>query len=106
MIFVVIPIQVGEKLPPLNREGDCGQALNQYLRRTEVWMALLEEAAHSGEQLTPYSFRHRYAKQAHTARLAVAEISEAMGYTIQVHLNSYARFRPGKTADNFAAVNV
>jgi integrase len=99
-------LEVGEKLPPLNREGDGGQALNQYLRRREMWMALRVEAEHNGEQLTPYSFRHRYAKQAHAARLAVVEISEAMGHTIEVHLKSYARFKPDKTAANFAAVNV
>jgi integrase len=99
-------LAVCEKLPPLNREGDGGQALNQYLRRREMWMALRDEAEHNGEQLTPYSFRHRYAKQAHAARLAVAEISEAMGHTIEVHLKSYARFKPDKTAANFAAVNV
>ncbi len=99
-------LEVGEKLPPLNREGDGGQALNQYLRRREIWMALREDAEHNGEQLTPYSFRHRYAKQAHAARLAVAEISEAMGHTIEVHLKSYARFKPDNTAANFAAVNV
>ena len=99
-------LEVGEKLPPLNREGDGGQAINQYLRRRQVWMALRDEAEHNGEQLTPYSFRHRYAKQAHAARLAVAEISEAMGHTIEVHLKSYARFKPDKTAANFAAVNV
>ncbi|ABB26407.1 possible phage integrase family [Synechococcus sp. CC9902] len=99
-------LAVCEKLPPLNREGDGGQALNQYLRRREMWMALRDEAEHNGEQLTPYSFRHRYAKQAHAARLAVAEISEAMGHTIEVHLKSYARFKPDKTAANFAAVNI
>ena len=98
-------LKVGEKLPPLNRDGDGGQALNQYLRRRSVWMALRDEAEHQGEQLTPYSFRHRYAKQAHAARLAVAEISEAMGHTIEVHLKSYARFKPDATAANFAAVN-
>ena len=98
-------LEVGEKLPALNREGDGGQALNQYLRRREIWMALRDEAEHNGEQLTPYSFRHRYAKQAHAARLAVAEISEAMGHTNEVHLKSYARFKPDKTAANFAAVN-
>ena len=98
-------LQVGEALPPLNRDGDGGQALNQYLRRRKVWMALRDEAEHQGEQLTPYSFRHRYAKQAHAARLAVAEISEAMGHTIEVHLKSYARFKPDATAANFAAVN-
>jgi integrase len=99
-------LEVGEQLPPLNREGDGGQALNQYLRRREIWKALRDEAEHNGEQLTPYSFRHRYAKQAHAARLAVAEISEAMGHTIEVHLKSYARFKPDKTAANFAAVNI
>ena len=98
-------LQVGEALPPLNRDGDGGQALNQYLRRRKVWMALRDEAKHQGEQLTPYSFRHRYAKQAHAARLAVAEIAEAMGHTIDVHLKSYARFKPDATAANYAAVN-
>ena len=98
-------LQIAEKLPPLNREGDGGQALNQYLRRREVWMTLRDEANHQGEQLTPYSFRHRYAKQSHAARLAVAEIAEAMGHTIEVHLKSYARFKPDSTAANYAAVN-
>ena len=79
-------LEVGEKLPALNREGDGGQALNQYLRRRQVWMALRDEADHNGEQLTPYSYRHRYAKQAHAACLAVAEISEPIGHTIAVHL--------------------
>jgi hypothetical protein len=49
-------VQVGEKLPPLNRDGDGdgdgdgggggggGQALNQYLRRRKVWMALRDDA--------------------------------------------------------------
>ena len=99
-------LQVGEALPPLNRDGDGGQALNQYLRRRKVWTTLRDEAAHQRDPLTPYSFRHRYAKQAHAARLAVAEISEAMGHTIEVHLKSYARFKPDATAANFAAVNV
>ena len=99
-------LQVGEALPPLNRDGDGGQALNQYLRRRAVWMALRDEAAHQGEQLTPYSFRHRYANQSHAVRLAVAEIAEAMGHTIEVHLKSYARFKPDATAANYAAVNV
>ena len=99
-------LQVGEGLPPLNRDGDGGQALNQYLRRRKVLMSLRDEAKHQGEQLTPYSFRHRYAKQSHARRLAVAEIAEAMGHTIDVHLKSYARFKPDATAANYAAVNV
>jgi integrase len=99
-------LEVGEQLPPLNREGDGGQALNQYLRRREVWMALREEAEHNGEQLTPYSFRHRYAKGMHAANLPLANIAEAMGHTIEVHLKSYARFKPNATAELIAAVNV
>lgn len=31
-------LQVGEKLPPLNRSGDGGQALNLYMRRRQVLM--------------------------------------------------------------------
>ncbi|AII49048.1 hypothetical protein KR52_07820 [Synechococcus sp. KORDI-52] len=99
-------LQVGEQLPPLNREGDGGQALNQYLRRRKVWMALKTEAEHQGEQLTPYSFRHRYAKGMHAANIPIANICEAMGHTIEVHLKSYARFKPNATADLVAAVNV
>ncbi len=99
-------LQLGEQLPPLNRDGDGGQALNQYLRRRKVWMALRGEAKRLGEQLTPYSFRHRYAKQMHAANVPIANISEAMGHTIEVHLKSYARFKPNATADIVAAVNI
>ena len=99
-------LQVGEALPPLNRDGDGGQALNQYLRRRKVWMALRDEAEHQGEQLTPYSFRHRYAKATHAANVPLANICEAMGHTIEVHLKSYARFKPNATADLMAAANV
>lgn len=99
-------LQVGEQLPPLNRDGDGGQALNQYLRCRPVWMALRDEAKPQGEKLTPYSFRHRFAKGMHAANIPIANISEAMGHTIEVHLKSYARFKPNATAYLVAAVNV
>ena len=89
----------------MTREGDGGQALNQYLRRRKVWMALRDDAKRQGEQLTPYSFRHRYAKRMHAANIPIANISEAMGHTIEVHLKSYARFKPNATAGFIAAVN-
>ena len=92
-------------MPPLNSKGNGSEALSRYLRGRTVWLSMREDAKRQGEQLTPYSFRHRYAKQAHAARLAVAEITEAMGHTIEVHLKSYARFKPDATAANFAAVN-
>ena len=99
-------MQVGEQLPPLNHEGDGGQAVNQYLRRRKVWMTLRDEAEHQGEQLTPYSFRHRYAKGMHAANVPISNICEAMGNTIEVHLKSYARFKSNASADLVAAVNV
>ena len=40
------------------------------------------------------------------ARLGISiGIAVAMGHTIEVHLKSYARFKPDATAANFAAVN-
>ena len=98
-------LEIGEELPPLQSNGDGAQALNNYLRRREVWRSLKTEALNTGEQLTTYSFRHRYAKASHAANLPVANIAEAMGHTIEVHLGSYARFKPDATADLYAQVN-
>ena len=98
-------LQVGEKLPPLNSEGNGSEALSRYLRRRAVWLSMREDAKQQGEQLTPYSFRHCYAKGMHAANIPIANISEAMGHTIEVHLKSYARFKPNATADLIAAVN-
>ena len=99
-------VQIGEQLPPLNRQGEGGQALGLYLRRRDAWKSLRAQAEIQGEQLTPYSFRHRYAKGMHAAGIPIANISEAMGHTIEVHLQSYARFKPSATAELVEAVNV
>ena len=69
-------------------------------------MEFRDEAEHYDEQLTPYSFRHRYAKGMHAANLPLVNIAEDMGHTIEVHLKSYARFKPNATAELIAAVNV
>ena len=42
----------------------------------------------------------------HAANIPVANISEAMGRNIEVHLKSYTRFKPNATAGLVAAVNV
>ena len=99
-------VQIGEQLPPLNRQGEGGQALGLYLRRRDAWKSLRAQAEIQGEQLTPYSFRHRYAKGMHAAGIPIANISKAMGHTIEVHLQSYARFLPSATAELVEAVNV
>ena len=69
-------------------------------------MEFRDEAEHNDEQLTPYSFRHRYAKGMHAANLPQANIAVAMGHTIEVHLKSYAKFKPNAIAELIAAVNV
>ena len=67
-------------------------------------MALREEAEHQGEELTPYP-SGTATPQSHAVRLPVSEIAEAMGHSLEVHLRSYARFKPDSTAANYAAVN-
>ena len=42
----------------------------------------------------------------HAANIPIANISEAMGHTVEVHLKSYARFKPNATVDLVAVVNV
>ncbi len=69
-------------------------------------MAMIEEADHAGEQLTTYSFRHRYAKESHTKNLPVSNIAEAMRHTMEVHLKNYGRFKPSGTGNLYAEVNV
>ncbi|KZR84211.1 hypothetical protein PMIT1342_00134 [Prochlorococcus marinus str. MIT 1342] len=70
-----------------------------------IWQQLRQDADQAGEVLKPYTFRHRYAKASHASNLPVANIAEAMGHTIEVHLGSYARFKPDATADLYAQVN-
>ena len=67
---------------------------------------MIEEAVHAGEQLTTYSFRHRYAKGMQEANVPIVNIGEALGHTIEVHLGSYARFKPNATVDIIAVMNV
>ncbi len=98
-------LQVGENLPPLQSNGDGAQALNNYLRRREVWRALKAEALNSGEVVTAYSFRHIYAVASHRAGLPIANIAQAMGHTIEVHLSSYARFTPDQTGALYSQAN-
>ena len=91
-------IAVDLALPPLGRPGKAGEALGTYLRRQQRWNELRREAEDMGETLTPYAFRHRYAKVSHAAGIPIANIAQAMGHTIEVHLLSYARFTPDSTS--------
>jgi integrase len=98
-------VMLHEHLPPLGKEGKGGEALGTYLKRRAIWHQLKAEAESAGEELTPYAFRHRYAKQSHAVRLSVATIANAMGHTIDTHLKAYARFQPDAVAEAYEAAN-
>ena len=98
-------LKAGESLPPLGKEGKGSEALRTRLRNKAVWQSLKKEAEHIGEVLVPYTFRHRYAKASHAAGFPVSNISAAMGHTVEVHLESYARFVPDGTGDLYAKRN-
>jgi integrase len=95
-------LSVGESLPPLGQPGKAGEALGTHLRRMAVWKSIRAEVEAAGGTLTPYSFRHRYAATAHRVGLSVKDISEAMGHSVQSHLQAYANFASRSTATAFA----
>ena len=97
--------KAGERLPPLGQTGNAGTALGQYLRRKDKWQKLKAEAATKDEELVSYTFRHRYAKESHAAGIPVADIASAMGHSIQVHLQNYARFTPDQTHTLYKQAN-
>ena len=97
-------LEAGEQ-PPSFDEGHGGEVLRTHLRRRPVWKALRKEAEKVGEVLVPYTFRHRYAKASHAAGFPLANIASAMGHSVEVHLESYARFQPDGTADLYARRN-
>jgi len=98
-------LAAGESLPPLGQLGKGAEALRTFLLRQTPWKALQEEVAAAGGELVPYAFRHRYAKASHAAGLPVASIAAAMGHTVQVHLQAYARFVPDGVGAAYAMAN-
>ena len=100
-------IHIREELPPLNDLGGVGQAVGRFLRDNQIWKDLKEEAIAEKQQLTPYSFRHRFAYVGHNRKKtdgthrAPKQIADAMGHTLDVHLKSYARFMTKELAENF-----
>ena len=97
---------IGERLPSLGKAGQGGLALGTFLKRRKYWNQLREVVKNTKkESLKAYSFRHRYAKQSHAQGFPVANIAAAMGHTVQVHLQNYARFTPDATTDLYAESN-
>ena len=85
-------------LPPLGKEGNSSDSCKNYLNRKPVWKAIKKEIEKEQQDLTPYSFRHRYAYVAHKrskddgSKRSPKEIADAMGHTLDTHLLSYSRF--------------
>ena len=94
-------------LPPLGKEGNAGAACKTYLSRRKVWDAIKEVVSRKGQELTPYSFRHRYAYYGHNRSKADGtyrssqEIADAMGHSLDTHLIGYSRFQTKDLASAF-----
>ena len=103
-------LKIGESLPYLGEDsitekgnkksGKAAMHLRSRLRWKSSWNSFKKVAEKQKENLTPYGFRHRYAKQSHAMGFPIANISEAMGHSPEVHLDNYSRFK----TDNLEAM--
>ncbi len=94
-------------LPSLGEPGNAGDRCKSYLSRRKVWEAIRKEVARENQELTPYSFRHRYAYYGHNrpkvdgTYRAPKQVAEAMGHELDTHLLAYSRFKTKDLADQF-----
>jgi len=94
-------------IPTLGKEGNAAAACKTYLSRRKVWDAIKKEIAKEKQELTPYSFRHRYAYYGHNrpkadgSYRAPKQVADAMGHTLDTHLLSYSRFQTKDLASAF-----
>jgi len=82
----------GERLPQVVDPSLAGDRMGRFLRRQVIWKQLSIEAEHLGEELVPYSLRHRYSSTCHRNNVPPKFIAEAMGHSLETHLRRYARF--------------
>ena len=94
-------------LPLLGKEGNDGDSFRTYLSRRKVWEAIRKEVSKENQELTAYSFRHRYAYYGHNrskadgSYRAPKQVADAMGHTLDTHLLSYSRFQTKDLASAF-----
>lgn len=98
-------VHLKEELPPLGQPGKAGEALGTFLKRQPTWQSIAAEAAAEGQELVPYSFRHRYSATGHARGLQPKQMADAMGHSLEVHMGNYARFMTRDLASAFEAVN-
>ena len=105
--YLMKRIHIKEELPTINDKGGAGQAVGRFLRDNKVWRQLRKEAEDERQQLTPYSFRHRYAYIGHNRQKedgsyrSPRKLAEAMGHSYHVHLKSYTRFKIKEMVEDF-----
>ena len=75
------------------KSGKAAMHLRSKLRWKSSWNSFKKVAEKQKENLTPYEFRHRNAKQSHAMGFPIANISEAMVHSPEVHLDNYSRFK-------------
>ena len=85
-------LRAGERLPQVVDPSLAGDRMGRFLRRQAIWEQLSAEAEHLGEELVPYSLRHRYSATCHRSNVPPKFIAEAMGHSLETHLRRYARF--------------
>jgi integrase len=85
-------LRAGERLPQVVDPSLAGDRMGRFLRRQTIWKQLNAEAEHLGEELVPYSLRHRYSATCHRSNVPPKFIAEAMGHSLETHLRRYARF--------------
>ena len=98
-------LEIGEKLPPLGKEGAAGMAILTHIKRKSIYKKIKDEALKIGQHAVPYSFRHRYSKESHANGIPIANIAASMGHSVEVHLDNYSRFAPDGTVDIYAKAN-
>ena len=99
-------VELGEALPSFGKtDGEAAMRLRTKLKRNKLWKLYRLEAQDIGEVLVPYSFRHRYAKQSHAQKFPLANICNAMGHTLEVHLQNYSKFLPDDTGGMYDKAN-
>ena len=73
--------------------------LNWVRNCSKVWGAIKKEIEKEKHELTPYSFKHRYAYYEHNwpradgSYRAPKQVADAMGHTLDTHLLRYFRFQ-------------
>lgn len=82
----------GAHLPQVVDPSLAGDRMGRFLRRQAIWRQLSTEAENLGEELVPYSLRHRYSATCHRSNVPPKFIAEAMGHSLETHLRRYARF--------------